>query len=65
MMRSNIFKYGVVRVPSIPLFFLCTIRGSSTIKLKNASKKRMVTARRTIIFLNFSRQSFVLLKTIV
>ncbi len=31
------------------------IRGASKIKLKKANKKRTVTARRVIIFLNISR----------
>ncbi len=36
------------------------IRGASKIKLKKVNKRRMVTVRRVIIFLNISRRSLLI-----
>jgi hypothetical protein len=48
---------------SISLFFLLLsphLRGASKINLKKVNKKRMVTVRRVIIFLNISRHSLLI-----
>jgi hypothetical protein len=41
------------------------VRGASKIKLKKVNKKRMVTVRRLIIFLNISRHPFADLFTML
>jgi len=56
-------------VPGYIILFTCLphswndtyhIRGASTIKLKKANKKRTVTVRRVIIFLNISRHPLLI-----
>jgi hypothetical protein len=40
--------------------FMINIRGASKIKLKKVNKKRTVTVRRVIIFLNISRHPLLI-----
>jgi len=54
-MRKKLFC-----APKVTTLPALTVRGSSKIKLKKANKKRRVTVRRVIIFLNISRHPLLI-----